>query len=140
MDALSDIIHDWGCRAFGQENFNSPRERSLRLLEEALELVQAEGINVTKVNQLVAAVYERPIGKPEQEIGGVLLTMTAYIRTRGWNPHQFLLYEVRRVLGIPIEKFRERNKEKIKANLTEVKTNKPTADGFKGDEWFPPGG
>jgi hypothetical protein len=124
MDTLTDIIHDWGIRAFGEENFNSPQERVLRLLEEASELAQSEGIDRTLCMSVVHSVFDRPRGDPMHEAGGVLLTLMAYLRTRGWLPKAILLMEVRRVLDIPIEKFRQRNKEKIKADLTKVRTTK----------------
>jgi hypothetical protein len=124
MDNLTDIIHDWGLRAFGEENFNSPQERALRLLEEAAELAQSEGIDINLANMVVISVFDRPRGDPMHEAGGVLLTLVAYLRTRGWLPEWVLLLEVRRVLGIPIEQFRQRNKEKIKAKLTKVKATK----------------
>lgn len=120
-DGLTDIIHDWGIRAFGEANFNSPQERAVRLLEEAAELVQSEGITPDLALKVVHSVFDRPRGDPMHEAGGVLLTMAAYLRTRGWHPHNILLMEVRRVLEIPIEKFRQRNREKIKADLTKVR-------------------
>lgn len=123
MGGYVDIIHDWGVRAFGAENFNSSQERVLRLLEEAAELAQSEGIDPNLALKVVHSVFQRPRGTPMYEAGGVLLTTSAYLRTHGWRPGDILEMEVRRVLGIPIEKFRERNKEKIKADLTEVKTN-----------------
>lgn len=124
MDILTDIIHDWGIRAFGEENFNSPQERVLRLLEEAAELAQSEEIDRTLCMSVVRSVFDRPRGAPMLEAGGVMLTLMAYFRTRGWNVESILLMEVRRVLGIPIEKFRQRNKEKIKADLTKVRATK----------------
>lgn len=124
MDMLTDIVHDWGLRAFGAENFNSPQERSLRLLEEAAELAQSEGIDPNLALKVVHSVFSRPRGTPMHEAGGVLLTLVAYLRTHGWNAENILLLEVIRVLGIPVEKFRIRNKEKVKADLTDVKATK----------------
>lgn len=50
-------------------------QRNQRFIEEALELVQANGITKEECLQLVDYVYGRPAGEPKQEIGGVMTTL-----------------------------------------------------------------
>jgi NTP pyrophosphatase (non-canonical NTP hydrolase) len=52
-------------------------ERNHRFLEESLELVQSLGCTRSEAHQLVDYVFDRPIGEPEQELGGTLLTLVA---------------------------------------------------------------
>jgi uncharacterized protein YdbL (DUF1318 family) len=52
-------------------------ERSFRFLEEALELVQSVGCTRDQAHALVDYVYGRPAGRVGQEIGGVMVTLSA---------------------------------------------------------------
>ena len=52
-------------------------ERSHRFLEEALELVQANGYTKEDAHKLVDYVFNRPAGLQEQEVGGVMVTLAA---------------------------------------------------------------
>lgn len=66
-------------------------ERVLRFSEEVIELGQAEGITREQHHALVDQVHDKPIGDPEQEVGGVLVTFGSYAAVKGINPS--LLYE-----------------------------------------------
>lgn len=66
---------DWAQRCFSHEVVFDIKERCLRFLEEALELVQACGLTRTEVLRLVDYVYSRPVGEPQQETGGVIITL-----------------------------------------------------------------
>ena len=68
---------DWVVETFGEASSNDIVERPLRFLEEALELVQAVGLSKEEVLNIVNYVYDRPVGETFQEIGGVLLTLSA---------------------------------------------------------------
>lgn len=52
-------------------------ERNHRFLEEALELVQAMGCTAAEAHMLVDYTFGRPVGDPEQEVGGALVTLAA---------------------------------------------------------------
>ena len=65
----------WLKTCFGEETAKDKTERSLRFIEEALELVQATGTSKEDVLKLVDYVYSRPIGEIEQEVGGVMTTL-----------------------------------------------------------------
>jgi hypothetical protein len=52
-------------------------ERTFRFLEEALELAQANGCSKQDAQALVEYVYGRPHGRPDQEVGGVMVTLAS---------------------------------------------------------------
>jgi hypothetical protein len=52
-------------------------ERTHRFLEEALELAQANGCSRDDAHALVEYVFGRPQGLPEQEVGGVMVTLAS---------------------------------------------------------------
>jgi hypothetical protein len=65
----------WLVVCFGAEVATAKVERSHRFLEEALELAQASGTTQAEAEQLIAYVYGRPAGDPNEEVGGVMLTL-----------------------------------------------------------------
>ncbi len=48
-----------------------------RFLEEALELAQSFGCSNKDAHELVDYVFSRDVGQPEQEVGGVMVTLAA---------------------------------------------------------------
>lgn len=53
-------------------------ERGDRALEELLELLQSHDYPFERIPMLVEYVRNRPKGSPNQELGGVLITLAAY--------------------------------------------------------------
>lgn len=74
---LQERIRDWVTSTFGPGPIDDKRERALRLVEEALELAQAMGLEQGKALALVPYVYGREPGELRQELGGVMLTALA---------------------------------------------------------------
>jgi hypothetical protein len=70
-------VADWMMETFSMEVTRDTAERNHRFLEESLELVQAMGCTQTEAHMLVAYVYGRPTGEPQQEVGGVMVTLAA---------------------------------------------------------------
>lgn len=70
-------IIDWMMETFSMEVCRNKIERNHRFLEESLELVQAMGCTQADAHMLVDYVYGRPVGEPEQEVGGVMVTLAA---------------------------------------------------------------
>jgi exonuclease I len=62
---------------FGEQNSADKEERNYRFLEEALELVQSLGMTRQECVIMVKYVYDRPVGVPVQEVGGVEVTLAA---------------------------------------------------------------
>lgn len=70
-------VKDWVLKCFGETIANDKIERNHRFLEEALELVQSCNCTKDDAHALVEYVFNRPIGEVYQEIGGVLVTLSA---------------------------------------------------------------
>lgn len=118
MNRLQILASQWAARAFGTAHVTNSKIRALRLLEEAIELAQSEGIPRHLVDHSTEVVYSRPPGEANQEIGGVLLTAAVYCTCNYINIEDALFTELQRVLNKPIESFAARNAEKIALGLT----------------------
>lgn len=70
-------VINWLMECFSMEICRDTVERNHRFLEESLELVQSLGCTASEAHQLVDYVYGRPVGEPEQEAGGVMVTLVA---------------------------------------------------------------
>ncbi len=71
---------NWVIECFGRDLANDRAERNRRFLEETVELVQSLGCDKTTILQIVEYVYARDTGIPEQEVGGVMVTLQRYAR------------------------------------------------------------
>lgn len=74
---FQDRVMPFMLACFGVEIANDGIERNHRFLEESLELVQALGCTASEAHQLVDYVFNRPVGEPNQEAGGVMVTFAA---------------------------------------------------------------
>lgn len=66
-------VQPWLMACFGEMIASDREERNHRFIEEALELVQANGCTQSEAHQLVDYVYGRPVGELPQEVGGVMV-------------------------------------------------------------------
>lgn len=62
----------WLTDTFGEEVAYSPKERALRLLEEATEFAQANGITAARASAIVDHVYDKPPSDPKEELADVM--------------------------------------------------------------------
>lgn len=99
MKQFQRRIEAWLLACFGEEIAKDTIERNHRFLEESLELVQACECTASEAHQLADYVFNRPIGEKKQEVGGVIITLSALCsaqqiemgeageveRTRIWN-------------------------------------------------------
>jgi hypothetical protein len=76
MQYQSEVM-EWLEKTFGNKIAYSKEERSLRFLEEALELVQSTGMPKEKALEMLDYVYSRPVGDLPQEVGGVYVCLAA---------------------------------------------------------------
>lgn len=74
---LQGRVWDWVNTTFG-DALSDTRLKGYRFIEEATELVEALGMSREEVHRVVDYVFdrERP-GDPDQEIGGVMMTLAA---------------------------------------------------------------
>lgn len=120
MPILPVSIHDyqidvrsWMLITFGEAISANVTERNFRFLEEALELVQSLGCTKDDALRLVDYVFGRPPGDPEQELGGVMVTLAALSNASGLSMKAEAGAELARI-STPemIEKIRSKQQAK----------------------------
>jgi hypothetical protein len=74
---FQERVAKWMLACFGPEIAGDRIERNHRFIEEALELVQANGCTESEAHQLVDYTFGRPKGEPRQEVGSVMVTLAA---------------------------------------------------------------
>jgi hypothetical protein len=90
-------VYNWLTTCFGPQIANDKIERNYRFLEEALELVQSLGCTKEDAYKLVDYVFERPLGEPQQEVGGVMITIAALCIVNNINMYDAGNIELNRV-------------------------------------------
>lgn|SRR5581483_1887161 len=68
-------VEEWLTACFPAAVREDRLERTHRFLEEALELAQANGCSQEDAHMIANYVYSRPVGRPEHEVGGVMVTL-----------------------------------------------------------------
>ena len=106
-------VQPWMMACFGEEISRDKIERNHRFLEEALELVQANGCTRSEAHQLVDYTFDRPEGDVHQEVGGVMVTLAALCLAIGEDMHQAGETELARI-WTKVEKIRAKQAAKPK--------------------------
>jgi hypothetical protein len=106
-------VLNWLMTCFSMEICRDPIERNHRFLEEALELVQSLGCTASEAHQMVDYVYDRPVGEPLQELGGVVITLNALASCHDMNLKDAGELELTRIWK-KIDKIREKQAAKPK--------------------------
>lgn len=103
----------WAHKIFGYQVASNVPERSLRFVEEAVELAQACGSSAAELHRLVDYVYARPVGEPAKEIAGSLVTLYVLASALDVDVDKALEVELVRI-NTPevIERVLRRQKEK----------------------------
>lgn len=114
-DFRQQLVGDWVTRTFGDQRSIHTKERATRLLEEALELAQCEGVSQELAERLLSHVYSRPPGDPFGELGGVQTTTLAYAAAAGYSADKVESEAIRVILGADRARMRER--QECKADL-----------------------
>lgn len=104
-------VDRWMHECFGPVISADQTERNHRFLEEALELVQANGCTASEAHQLVDYVFNRPAGERSQEVGGVMVCLAALCTATGDDMVECGLIELTRCWQM-IEKIRAKQKKK----------------------------
>jgi hypothetical protein len=77
LNSYQRRVEEWLEACFPPKVRSNRGERNHRFLEEALELAQANGCSREDALMLVDYVFSRPQGNPEQEVGGVMVTLAS---------------------------------------------------------------
>lgn len=115
---FQDGVRSWVERCMGVRVARSPNERCRRFLEEALELVQAGGLEASKVMQMVSYVYNRPAGDMAQEVGGVSVTLAALCSAYNLDLEYCAYAELQRIEA-NMEAIREKHNHKAALGYAE---------------------
>lgn len=102
-DRRQELVNEWVRRTFGTHV--DVRERARRFFEEAVELVQAVGLDRNELAKIALHVYEKPAGGAFQEAGGAGMTLLALCEALAISADEAELTEFARVLGLPREHF-----------------------------------
>ncbi len=113
MNNFQHRVFPWLLSCFGYVIASDKRERNHRFLEEALELVQACGCTAEEAHQLVDYTFNRPIGDPAQELGGVMVTLAALSLAQNLNMDSEGEIELNRIWGL-VEQIRAKQLAKPK--------------------------
>ncbi|WP_244494166.1 MULTISPECIES: hypothetical protein [unclassified Ensifer] len=90
-------VGHWMHACFGNDIPYDAAERNFRFLEEALELAQSCGATAEDAGKLVDYVFNRPVGDPRQEVGGVEVTLAALCNAHGIDLDEAREAELNRV-------------------------------------------
>ena len=104
-------VKPWMMACFGEKISGNVQERGDRFLEEALELLQANGYDPLRIATLRDYVWSRPIGDRRQEVGGVMITLAAYCLAMDIDMHREGEDELARIWG-KIEQIRAKQASK----------------------------
>ena len=97
MEGYQGDVDQWMVKCFGREVADNVPERNHRFLEEAIELVQANGTTREEAHMLVDYVFSRPVGDVAQELGGVMVTLAALSNAAGFYMYTAGIVELDRV-------------------------------------------
>jgi hypothetical protein len=111
MRDFQNRVRTWVVICFGPAIADNGEERTHRFLEESLELAQGLGCTAAEAHQLVDYVFGRKAGDPQQEVGGVMLTLSALCSAHGFDLDACARHELSRVWD-KIEKIRAKQAAK----------------------------
>lgn len=110
---LRERVVGWVSHVFGVESLMNRTNRAARVVEEAVELAQAEGCTEELIRAIVTRAYSRPVGEPHQEGAGVFFTLLAWSEAAGVDLEKALQLELLSVHAKPAEHFRAKQREKF---------------------------
>lgn len=101
----------WAQQMFGEVALD-PRERTLRFLEEAIELAHAMSVDVDTTLAVVDRVYNREVGNIPREIGQATMTLECLARCIEVDADAEATKEFYRIQSIPKDEWERRHAAK----------------------------
>lgn len=120
------ILDRWVRETFGVALAEDRHERIARLVEEVIELAQAEDFPSVRIIDIASHVYAKPKGVARLEAGGVFVTLLAYLNCIGENATHVLQDELRRIYAIPHEVWAKRHALKAQKGIAAKMVATPT--------------
>lgn len=99
IKSFQERVDPWLLQCFGESISRNKLERNHRFIEESIELVQSLGCTKEDVLMLVDYVFDRPLGDPYQEVGGVMVTLAALCLANDLDMHDDGEIELNRIWG-----------------------------------------
>lgn len=115
-EARQKRAFEWARSVYG-DRVRNHRYQAFRFLEEAVELVQTQGLSVEDCQRVVAYVMARKAGQTSIEVGDVRFTLDILAENLGISVDGCHATTINRVKGIPPEKAREKDDAKIASGL-----------------------
>lgn len=109
---IAELILNWAVTIFGKVAKN-PKERAMRVFEEAAELAQGTDVSYHECNQILIRTFNRPKNEGHLEVGGLLVTVYAYCATQKIDPMFALESEVERVLAKDSSHWKKKFDDKV---------------------------
>lgn len=109
----------WAVDSFGAIAKNRD-ERAARLVEEAMEVAQAENVPLEVIHRIADRIYSRPVGDLGQEIGGLGITILALCENSGIDFTEQTNREFERVLSKPRDWWQKKHAEKVAAGTADL--------------------
>lgn len=107
----------WAVEMFGNVALD-PRERTMRFLEEAVELAHALDIDHVTLQAIVKRVWARDKGYIPREIGQAQMTLEALAEAIGHCAEREAAQEFARVQAIPKAEWQQRHAAKMAIGIT----------------------
>lgn len=107
-------VFNWASRVFGDPLIND-NERAARVIEEAAEIAQCLGLSRERLDRIVDRTYNRPKGKIDQELGGMIITLETLAEYQNVNLREVAELEWQRVISKPQRFWDKVIVEKLKA-------------------------
>lgn len=107
----------WAIDIFGAKVATDRKERARRMLEEAMELAQAEGLTAIEQARIADRVWRRTPGHLWQEIGQLQMTLDCLAANVGVSADEQAELEFARVQRITKEEWAIRHAAKVKLGI-----------------------
>ena len=95
--SMQSRVAAWVRSAFGDAAMIDRWERAARVLEEAIELAQSQGMSEPDVARIAYRTFSRPIGQPHQEAAQVMVTLLAWAASAGVDLDSVTAEEIERI-------------------------------------------
>jgi hypothetical protein len=115
VELLKERVARFVISRWGSKNLLDREERASRVVEEAIELAQAEGLPMTRIERIARRVYLRPPGEPAKEAGGVMVTLLAWAVAPDLDPLALASADLDRAEAIPLDEIRARQQAKFES-------------------------
>ncbi len=112
-------VLDWAVGSFGRCAIDR-QERAARLVEEAIEVAQAMGLDQSLIPKIADRVYEGEPGDLWQELGGCQITLQAAAESVEHELDDCADREWRRVLSKPKHWWAKKHAAKVAAGTADI--------------------